>query len=73
MLLRIAIGWHFLYEGLEKYESTRRGEPFTAEPFLRNATGPLGEAQDVAASVAGSDATLHTATQLYLEYDDLAQ
>ena len=41
MLLRIAIGWHFLYEGLEKYESTRRGEPFTAEPYLRNATGPL--------------------------------
>lgn len=42
MLLRIAIGWHFLYEGLEKVESTHKGaKPFTAEPYLRNATGPL--------------------------------
>jgi uncharacterized membrane protein YphA (DoxX/SURF4 family) len=42
VLLRIAIGWHFLYEGLEKVESTHRGnKPFTAEPYLRNATGPL--------------------------------
>jgi uncharacterized membrane protein YphA (DoxX/SURF4 family) len=42
VLLRVAIGWHFLYEGLEKYESTQKGgRPFTAEPYLRNATGPL--------------------------------
>ncbi len=42
VLLRIAIGWHFLYEGLEKVESTRKGgKPFTAEAYLRNATGPL--------------------------------
>src|SRR3954451_21662786 len=42
VLLRIAIGWHFLYEGLEKIESTHKaGKPFTAEPYLRNATGPL--------------------------------
>jgi len=40
--LRIAIGWHFLYEGLEKIESTHKGgKPFTAEPYLRNATGPF--------------------------------
>lgn len=43
MLLRVAIGWHFLYEGLEKIESTRKGgRPFSAEPYLRSATGPLG-------------------------------
>jgi len=43
ILLRIAIGWHFLYEGWEKYESTQSGkEPFSAEIYLRNATGPLG-------------------------------
>jgi uncharacterized membrane protein YphA (DoxX/SURF4 family) len=43
VLLRIAIGWHFLNEGLEKYNSTRRGgKPFTAEPYLRAANGPLG-------------------------------
>ena len=42
ILLRIAIGWHFLYEGLEKIESTLKGShPFTAEPYLRNATGPF--------------------------------
>jgi uncharacterized membrane protein YphA (DoxX/SURF4 family) len=38
----VAIGWHFLYEGLEKIDSTRRGgKPFTAEPYLRASTGPL--------------------------------
>jgi uncharacterized membrane protein YphA (DoxX/SURF4 family) len=42
VLLRIAIGWHFLTEGTEKYQSTRYGkEPFSAEIYLRNATGPL--------------------------------
>src|SRR4051794_17923298 len=42
LLLRVAIGWHFLYEGLEKIESTRKGgKPFSAEVYLRNATGPL--------------------------------
>ena len=42
VLLRIAIGWHFLTEGLEKVESTRYGkQPFSAEIYLRNATGPL--------------------------------
>jgi uncharacterized membrane protein YphA (DoxX/SURF4 family) len=42
ILLRIAIGWHFLYEGTEKYESTRYGkDAFSAEIYLRNANGPL--------------------------------
>lgn len=42
MLLRIAIGWHFLYEGLEKVESTHKGsKPFSAEVYLRNSAGPL--------------------------------
>jgi uncharacterized membrane protein YphA (DoxX/SURF4 family) len=42
VLLRIAIGWHFLYEGCEKVESTVSGKaPFSAEIYLRNATGPL--------------------------------
>jgi uncharacterized membrane protein YphA (DoxX/SURF4 family) len=42
VLLRVAIGWHFLYEGLEKIDSTRKGgKPFSAEPYLRSATGPL--------------------------------
>ncbi len=42
ILLRIAIGWHFLFEGWEKLESTASGkEPFSAEIYLRNAAGPL--------------------------------
>jgi uncharacterized membrane protein YphA (DoxX/SURF4 family) len=42
VLLRVAIGWHFLTEGLEKVEATRSGkQPFSAEIYLRNSTGPL--------------------------------
>ena len=42
VLLRIAIGWHFLTEGLDKIESTRYGkQPFSAEIYLRNSAGPL--------------------------------
>jgi len=42
VLLRIAIGWHFFFEGWEKVASTREGkEPFSAEIYLRNATGPF--------------------------------
>lgn len=41
-MLRIAIGWHFLTEGLDKYQATVQGDrPFSAEGYLRNATGPL--------------------------------
>ena len=42
VLLRIAIGWHFLTEGVEKVDSTRYGkQPFSAEIYLRNSVGPL--------------------------------
>jgi uncharacterized membrane protein YphA (DoxX/SURF4 family) len=42
ILLRVAIGWHFLAEGVKKWESTQYGKtPFSAEVYLRNATGPL--------------------------------
>lgn len=45
VLLRIAIGWHFLYEGLTKLESFRNPsdevKPFNAAPFLASATGPF--------------------------------
>ena len=39
--LRMAIGWHFLYEGMEKVHSFQTAKPFSAEPYLRNANGPL--------------------------------
>jgi uncharacterized membrane protein YphA (DoxX/SURF4 family) len=42
ILLRVAIGWHFLFEGWEKFQSTASGkEPFSAEIYLRNSAGPL--------------------------------
>lgn len=42
VLLRIAIGWHFGYEGVWKIQSWRKGNtPFSAEGYLRNASGPL--------------------------------
>lgn len=37
VLLRIAIGWHFFYEGLHKFDPH---EPFSAEGFLGVAKGP---------------------------------
>ena len=37
VLLRVAIGWHFLYEGMWKYSHAS----FTAEPFLKQSRGPF--------------------------------
>src|ERR1700730_6578446 len=47
VLLRLAIGWHFLFEGLEKVQSvylgpTTTSQPFTSAGYLREATGPMG-------------------------------
>ena len=46
ILLRVVIGWHFLFEGLEKldswYHGPREGKPvWSAEPYLRESQGPL--------------------------------
>jgi uncharacterized membrane protein YphA (DoxX/SURF4 family) len=46
VLLRLAIGWHFLLEGIEKIQSVSTGptetnRPWTSEPYLREASGPL--------------------------------
>ena len=42
LLLRVSIGWHFGYKGLAKVDSWRKGDkPFSAEGYLKNATGPL--------------------------------
>src|SRR5262249_43483503 len=47
LALRLAIGWHFLFEGLHKIHSTYVGptetnRPFTSEPYFAAAEGPLG-------------------------------
>jgi uncharacterized membrane protein YphA (DoxX/SURF4 family) len=48
LALRLAIGWHFLFEGLYKVQSyytgpTDTNKPFTSEPYFRAAPGPIGE------------------------------
>lgn len=47
LALRLAIGWHFLFEGLYKVQSyytgpTETSKPFSSEPYFRAAPGPLG-------------------------------
>lgn len=39
VLLRLAIGWHFLFEGVEKLTS----QTWSSEPYLREASGPLAQ------------------------------
>jgi uncharacterized membrane protein YphA (DoxX/SURF4 family) len=46
VLLRLAIGWHFLFEGIEKIQSVYEGptetnRPWTSEGYLREASGPF--------------------------------
>jgi uncharacterized membrane protein YphA (DoxX/SURF4 family) len=46
VVLRLAIGWHFLIEGLEKLHSVEVGptttnKPWSSEAYLRESTGPL--------------------------------
>jgi uncharacterized membrane protein YphA (DoxX/SURF4 family) len=48
VLLRLAIGWHFFFEGWEKFDSLRTGptttnRPFTSASYLKEATGPLAD------------------------------
>lgn len=37
VLLRLSIGWHFLFEGVEKVKSAS----WSSEPYMREASGPL--------------------------------
>ena len=41
VLLRLSIGWQFLYEGLWKLKTYNTATPWTAEGYLKNAQGPL--------------------------------
>lgn len=48
LVLRLAIGWHFLFEGLHKIHSeyvgpTDTNRVFTSEPYFLAAEGPVGE------------------------------
>lgn len=41
VLLRVAIGWQFLYEGIWKRNTQTTAKPWTAEGYLANARGPF--------------------------------
>ncbi len=42
VLLRLAIGWHFLFEGVHKLDSFVHGDkPFSSAGYFREAPGPL--------------------------------
>ncbi len=41
VILRLAIGWHFLYEGLWKYSTFKTNNPWSAEGYLKAAQGPF--------------------------------
>ncbi len=41
VLLRVSIGWQFLYEGLWKYKTFETSRPWSAEGYLSNSQGPL--------------------------------
>ena len=40
VLLRIAIGWHLLYEGLHKLETFETAHPWSSRWYLQNSEGP---------------------------------
>ena len=41
IVLRIAIGWHFLYEGVSKWSIEPWQRPFSSEPYLQASIGPF--------------------------------
>lgn len=41
VVLRLSIGWQFLYEGLWKLDTLDTKQPWTAAGFLKNAQGPF--------------------------------
>lgn len=43
VLLRLAIGWQFLYEGIWKYDTLDGPNPWTADGYLKQAQGPFRE------------------------------
>lgn len=50
VVLRLAIGWQLLYEGLWKVDTLDSPKPWTAAGYLKNSTGPM---RDTFRKVAG--------------------
>ncbi len=64
VLLRISIGWQFLYEGLWKYNTLSTPHPWSAQGYLRNAQGPM---RDYFRSMTGDPDDLN-----WLDYDHVS-
>ncbi len=64
VLLRIAIGWQFLYEGLWKLNTFSSAKPWTSAGYLRAAHGPLRNAYR---GMTGDPDDLR-----WLDYDEVA-
>jgi uncharacterized membrane protein YphA (DoxX/SURF4 family) len=64
VLLRMAIGWQFLYEGLWKLNTLSSAKPWTSAGYLRAARGPL---RGVYRGMTGDPDDLH-----WLDYDRVA-
>lgn len=62
--LRLAIGWHLLYEGLWKLNTQHTATPWSAEGYLKNATGPF---RDYFRNLTGDPNDLN-----WLDYDRMA-
>jgi uncharacterized membrane protein YphA (DoxX/SURF4 family) len=62
--LRLAVGWHLLYEGLWKLNTQTTSAPWSAEGYLKNATGPF---RDHFRSLTGDPDDLG-----WLDYDQMA-
>ena len=48
LALRLAIGWHFAFEGMNKIHShmvgvTETSRPFSSEPYFRESEGPIAD------------------------------
>jgi len=43
IILRLIIGWHFLFEGLHKIHSLYTPKPFSSEIYFRESSGPMGK------------------------------
>lgn len=61
VIVRVSIGWHLLYEGLWKLNTQTTAEPWSAEPYLKNAQGPF---KDHFRNLSGDPHDLK-----YLDYD----
>jgi uncharacterized membrane protein YphA (DoxX/SURF4 family) len=64
VLLRVAIGWQFVYEGLWKLNTFSSAKPWTSAGYLRNARGPL---RNFYRGMTGDPDDLH-----WLDYDQVA-